>query len=183
MSYTDFFDPGKLKKDKVDKKKLLLKIIDLSPGIRYRELLRITSLNNGTLSHHLSTLEKSSIIKVLRSENSNITRYYPSSTPNEETIILGFLKIKTTKELMVKLLEKRSCTFNELVLHINKAPSTTSWNIKRLMDSNVIIRKRGTEYSEYSLKNPKKVEELFQKTNTSLLDRSIDNYTSLIEDL
>ena len=67
MSYTDFFDPGKLEKikdkDKVDKRKLLLKIIDLSPGIRYRELLRITNLNNGTLSHHLSTLEKSSIIK------------------------------------------------------------------------------------------------------------------------
>ena len=187
MSYTDFFDPGKLEKiknkDKLDKKNLLLKIIDLSPGIRYRELLRISNLNNGTLSHHLSTLEKSSIIKVLRSENSNITRYYPSSIPNEETIILGFLKIKTTKELIVKLLEKKSCTFNELVLHVNKAPSTTSWNIKRLMDSDVIIRKRGSGCLEYSLKNSKKVEELYQKANTSLLDRSIDNYTSLIEDL
>ena len=187
MSYTNFFDPGRLEKtkdkDKVDKRKLLLKIIDLSPGIRYRELLRITNLNNGTLSHHLSTLEKSSIIKVLRSENSNITRYYPSSVPNEETIILGFLKIKTTKELIVKLLEKKSCTFNELVLHVNKAPSTTSWNIKRLLDSNVITRKRGTYCSEYSLKNPKKIEELFQKVNISLLDRSVDNYSSLIEDL
>ena len=189
MSYSNFFSQGKLEKikdnnkDKVDKKKLLLKIIDLSPGIRYRELLRITNLNNGTLSHHLSTLEKSSIIKVLRSENSNITRYYPSSVPNEETIILGFLKIKTTKELIVKLLEKKSCTFNELVLHINKAPSTTSWNIKRLLDSNVIITKKGIDCSEYSLKNPKKVEVLFQKANISLLDRSIDNYTSLIEDL
>ena len=105
MSYTDFFDPGKLEKikdkDKVDKRKLLLKIIDFSPGIRYRELLRITNLNNGTLSHHLSTLEKSSIIKKLLLERSNITRYYPSSVPNEETILLGFLKIKTTKELIV----------------------------------------------------------------------------------
>jgi len=68
MSYSDFFDPGKLEKiknkDKLDKKNLLLKIIDLSPGIRYRELLRISNLNNGTLSHNLSTLEKSSIMKV-----------------------------------------------------------------------------------------------------------------------
>lgn len=184
MSSTDFFDPGKLEKSKykVDKKKLLLKIIDLSPGIRYRELLRITNLNNGTLSHHLSTLEKCSNIKVLRSENSNITRYYPSSIPTEETIILGFLKIKTIKELILKLLEKKSCTFNELVLHINKAPSTTSWNIKRLLDSGVVIRKRGTDCSEYSLKNPKEVEKLL-KVNIGLIDRSVDNYTSLIEDL
>jgi predicted transcriptional regulator len=185
MSYTDFLDISKLEKDKdrVDKKKLLLKIIDLSPGIRYRELLRLTNLNNGTLTHHLSTLEKCSIIKVLRAENSNITRYYSASIPTEETIILGFLKIKTTKELIVKLLEKKSCTFNELVLHINKAPSTTSWNIKRLLDSDVIIRKRGLECSEYYLKNPKEIEKLLQKTNTTLLDRSVDNYTSLIEDL
>jgi predicted transcriptional regulator len=93
----------------------------------------------------------------MRSENSNITRYYHSSVPKEETIILGLLKIKTTKELIVKLLERKSCTFNQLVLHVNKAPSTTSWNIKRLMDSNVIIRKRGTYYTKYSIKNPKKV--------------------------
>ena len=81
--------------------------------------MRITNLNNGTLTHHLSALEKRSIIKVLRSENSNITRYYPVSIPTEEAIILGFLKIKTTKEIITKLLEKKSCTFNELVLHVN----------------------------------------------------------------
>ncbi len=183
MSYNDILDLDKLQKEKNDKKRLLLKIINFSPGIRYRELLRITNLNNGTLSHHLATLEKSSTIKVIRPENSNVTRYYPASTPTDETIILGFLKVKTTKEVITKLLEKRSCTFNELVAHINKAPSTTSWNLKRLLDSEVIIRRRGTEFSEYLLKNPEEVEKLIQKTNSTILDRSIDNYSSLIEDL
>jgi predicted transcriptional regulator len=119
----------------------------------------------------------------MRPENSNITRYYPASTPTEETIILGFLKIKTTKEIIIKLLERKCCTFNELVSHINKAPSTTSWNLKRLLDSEVIIRRRGVELSEYLLKNPIEVEELLKKTNVTLLDRSVDNYGSLIEDL
>src|SRR3954453_23692215 len=108
MSYNNSFDPGKLStidKDKVDKKELLLKIINFSPGIRYRELLRITNLNNGTLSHHLTSLEKYSNIKVIRTENSNITRYYPASIPSEETVILGYLKIRTTKEIIVKLVE------------------------------------------------------------------------------
>ncbi|HKR74227.1 MAG TPA: winged helix-turn-helix transcriptional regulator, partial [Candidatus Nitrosocosmicus sp.] len=40
----------------------ILKIINSFPGIRYRDILRLTKLNNGTLSHHLSTLEKRSII-------------------------------------------------------------------------------------------------------------------------
>ncbi|HXS59484.1 MAG TPA: ArsR family transcriptional regulator [Candidatus Sulfopaludibacter sp.] len=183
MNYKNILNVGKSEKEKDGRKKLLLKIINFSPGIRYRELLRITSLNNGTLSHHLSTLEKCSTIKIIRLQNSNITRYYPASTSNEEAIILGYLKIKTTKEIIIKLLEQKRCTFNELVAHINKAPSTTSWNLKRLLDAEVIIRRRGVEFSEYSLKNPVEVENLLKKTNVTLLDRSIDNYTSLIEDL
>jgi predicted transcriptional regulator len=183
MNYNNILKVEKIEKEKNDRKKLLLKIINFSPGIRYRELLRITSLNNGTLSHHLSTLEKCSTIKIIRLQNSNITRYYPASTSNEEAIILGYLKIKTTKEIIIKLLEQKRCTFNELVAHINKAPSTTSWNLKRLLDAEVIIRRRGVEFSEYSLKNPVEVENLLKKTNVTLLDRSIDNYTSLIEDL
>jgi predicted transcriptional regulator len=183
MNYKNILKVGKSEKEKDGRKKLLLKIINFSPGIRYRELLRITSLNNGTLSHHLSTLEKCSTIKIIRLQNSNITRYYPASTSNEEAIILGYLKIKTTKEIIIKLLEQKRCTFNELVAHINKAPSTTSWNLKRLLDAEVIIRRRGVEFSEYSLKNPVEVENLLKKTNVTLLDRSIDNYTSLIEDL
>ena len=181
MSHKEMLDLGKIEKE--NKKSLLLKIITISPGIRYRELLRITNLNNGTLSYHLSTLEKRSTIKVMRTENSNITRYYPASTPSEETVILGYLKIRSTKEIIIKLIERKSCTFNELVAHINRAPSTTSWNLKRLLDSEVIVRKRGIEFSEYSLKNPLEVEKLLKKTDITLLDRSVDNYISLMDDL
>ena len=57
-----------------DNRSTILRIINSFPGIRYRDILRITNLNNGTLSHHLSILEKRSIIKIGRTENSNITR-------------------------------------------------------------------------------------------------------------
>jgi hypothetical protein len=36
----------------------LLKIIQSFLGIRYNDLIRTTGFNNGTLSHHLTTLEK-----------------------------------------------------------------------------------------------------------------------------
>ncbi len=103
----------------------------------------------------------------MRPKKSNITRYYPASTPAEETIILGYLKIKTTKEIIIKLLERKSCTFNKLVVHIDKAPSTTSWNLKRLLDSEVIIRQRGIEFTQYLLKNPIEVEKLLKKLMSS----------------
>ncbi len=169
--------------EKTGKKHLLLKTISLIPGIRYRDLLRITKLTNGTLSYHLSALEKQSKIQVLRSENSNITRYYPHSTSTEDFITLGYLKIKTSRQILMFLYTKKKCTFGEIVSHIGKAPSTTSWNLKRLDEANIIVRRKGNEGSEFLLRNPKLIEKLFQKTNNNLLDRAVESYTSLIDDL
>ena len=162
----------------------ILKIINSFPGIRYRDILRITNLNNGTLSHHLASLEKRSIIKIGRTENSNITRYFPASTPSDETLILNYMKIKTTKSIIMMLNDTNDdVSFGEIVNHINKAPSTTSWNLKRLVDSNVVGRKRGKDVSLYYLLNKGLVKKLVSQNNKTLLDRSIDNYISIIDEL
>ena len=162
----------------------ILKIINSFPGIRYRDILRLTNLNNGTLSHHLSILEKRSIIKIGRIENSNITRYFPASTPSGETLILSYLKIKTTKGIILMLLDTDDgASFGEIVNHIKKAPSTTSWNLKRLVDSKIVGRKRGREVSLFFLLNKELVEKLVGENNKTLLDRSIDNYISIIDEL
>lgn len=167
-----------------DNRSTILRIINSFPGIRYRDILRITNLNNGTLSHHLSILEKRSIIKIGRTENSNITRYFPASTPSDETLILNYLKIKTTKSIIMMLIgTEDDVSFNEIVKHINKAPSTTSWNLKRLVDSNVVGRKRGKEFSLFYLNNKGLVKKLVGQNNKTLLDRSIDNYISIIDEL
>lgn len=162
---------------------IILKIINSFPGIRYRDILRLTNLNNGTLSHHLSILEKCSIIKIGRTENSNITRYYPASTSSDESVILNFLKIKTTKSIVQMLQEVEEATFGEIVEHIQKAPSTTSWNLKRLMDSKIVGRKRGENVSFFFLYNKDLVKKLIAENNKTLLDRSIDNYISIIDEL
>ena len=161
----------------------ILKIINSVPGIRYRDILRLTNLNNGTLSHHLSILEKSSIIKIGRTENSNITRYFPASTPSDETLILNYMKIKTTKNIIMMLTETDGVSFNEIVNHINKAPSTISWNLKRLVDSNIVERTRGKDVSLFFLHNKELVKKLVGQNNKTLLERSIDNYISIIDEL
>jgi predicted transcriptional regulator len=51
------------------KRIIVFSIIDKNPGIRYRELLRLTGFNNGTLTHHLGILEKIKAIQVYRKNN------------------------------------------------------------------------------------------------------------------
>ena len=40
-------------------KYIILKCIDENPGIRYREILKLTSMTNGVLEYHLKALETS----------------------------------------------------------------------------------------------------------------------------
>src|ERR1700730_13117994 len=52
----------------IDAKKVILKQIDESPGIRHRKLVRVTGLNNGVPGYHLKILEKTQKVKVNRSD-------------------------------------------------------------------------------------------------------------------
>ena len=47
----------------------IIKYVNEIPGIRYRELLRMTGLSNGVLSYHLRSLDNSRKIRVNRVNN------------------------------------------------------------------------------------------------------------------
>jgi predicted transcriptional regulator len=47
----------------------LLEHIEDYPGLRYRQLLRLTNIVNGVLSYHLSRLERSDQIRVNRTKS------------------------------------------------------------------------------------------------------------------
>ena len=66
------FNSGACTEEVFDIKGLILKYVDRGPGIRYRELLRLTGLVNGTLEYHLKTLERTHRVKVLRWEKSRL---------------------------------------------------------------------------------------------------------------
>ena len=51
----------------------LINFINSQPGIRYRELLRLSGLTNGVLTYHITNLEKSGRIIADRSNNNKIT--------------------------------------------------------------------------------------------------------------
>ncbi len=104
-----------------DPKDMLLTHIDNMPGIRYRELLRMTGLSNGVLAHHLSGLEKSSQIRVDRQKENRTTRYYSINIPTQESDILRQLRNDVSRQIIKLILEHDLCTFNEIVEHLKKA--------------------------------------------------------------
>ena len=104
----------------------LIQYIGGQPGIRYRELLRLSGLSNGVLSYHITNLEKSGRIIADRSINSKITRYYPNNIPIEEASIIGNIRNNAARQIILLILDHGSCTFNEIIEYTKKAPSTVS---------------------------------------------------------
>ena len=66
--------------------------------------MRRTRLVNGVLKYHLSTLEKSDVIKVVRQPRT--TRYYPVTLSDKEYNILKFVRHKHVRQIMIFLLER-----------------------------------------------------------------------------
>jgi predicted transcriptional regulator len=159
----------------------LLKHIDEYPGIRYRELLRLTDLANGVLTYHLSSLERSNQIRVNRSK-AKTTRYYPINITSEESEVIGYIRNEPVRRIILFILEHNICTFNEIVDYTNKAPSTISWHLKKLKDAGIISVQYG-QYQLYRVTNREVVAEILYKYRQSFVEQVVDNYTEIIEEL
>ena len=148
-------------KSLMDKTKTkLLKRINNSPGIRYRELLRTTGFSNGVMAYHLKKLEKSKQIKVSRSHRRS-TRFYPLRIAFRELRIIEYIRRRTAQEIVL-FLAHESRTFKDIVQFTKKARSTVSWHLSRLRDGGIITVGKGRNQT-YRLKNRNLVIKVMKK--------------------
>jgi DNA-binding transcriptional ArsR family regulator len=159
---------------------LLLAQIAREPGIRYRELLRLTGLVNGVLTYHLSSLEKTGAIRVER--QSGATRYYHVGVPESESQVLRFVRNEPVREIISFMIEKDSCTFAEIVDHTGKAPSTVSSHLKRLKEAGLVHVRYG-EYQLYSLASRDLISDVMSRYRPTLADKIVDNYVEMLDEL
>jgi DNA-binding transcriptional ArsR family regulator len=160
---------------KVDTKAIILNHITNNPGIRYKELLRLTGLANGTLEYHLKILERSYKVTVERHDGRR-ARYYPICMPPDESQILGYIRNNVARQIVIFILEHDFCTFNEIYEHIKKAASTASWHLKRLSEAGLISIIYGQEYHLYRVTNSKLVKEVLYKYEESFRDKIANRY-------
>jgi predicted transcriptional regulator len=165
----------------VDTRTILLRSIEDNPGIRYRELLRLTGLVNGVLSYHLSALERANVIKVSR--ESRITRYYPVNVSDKESAILKFVRHEPIRQILLFILEHDICTFNEIVDHTGKAPSTVSSHLRRLREASIVLVRHGEYHQLYRIVERDLIAEVLSKYTPSFTDKVVDNYTEMLEGL
>ena len=136
----------------LERKELVLQVIEKNPGIRFNEIMRVTNMKNGTLSHYVKKLEDGKHIQLERSPR--VTRLYPSSITKEEAEICKYLSISTQKKILVFILENKIVTSIQIREHIKKSPSVVSVNLNVLFKAKIINKKYDIPSNKFTLKNP-----------------------------
>lgn len=160
----------------------IIQFVNESPGIRYRELLRITGVSNGVLSYHLNLLDNSGKVRVHR-VNNRVTRYFCHDVSIVESNLIGLLRQNTARKIIIYILESGPCGFNDIVNYTKKVPSTVSWHLSRLKDADIIKVRRQNELNYYEIKIDKlTLQKLLNKYKVSFTEQIVDDYVDMINE-
>jgi predicted transcriptional regulator len=160
----------------------IVKCVNEIPGIRYRELLRMTGLSNGVLSYHLRSLDNTGKIQVNR-VNNRVTRYFSYDVSPSESNVVGLLRQETTRKIILYILENGTCGFNDIVIHTRKVASTISWHMARLKAANIIKVRKQNEYNYYEIGMDRLIlEDLLSKYKTNFTEKIVDDYVDMVNE-
>ena len=160
----------------------IVKYVNEIPGIRYRELLRMTGVSNGVLSYHLRLLDNSGRIRINR-VNNRVTRYFSYDVSTHESYVIGLLRQETTRKIILYILEKGECGFHDIMIHTKKVPSTISWHLTRLKAANIVKVRKQNEFNYYEIGMDRLIlQDLLSKYTISFTEKIVDNYVDMINE-
>ena len=114
--------------------------IKTNPGVHYNQIRRGMDIKNGTLSYHLSVLEKTELIKSRR-EGLKYRAFYPTGMkfPKNERFRLTELQIR----ILDIIKQRNGINQKEIAIEIGKKPQTINYNIKvlKLADLIEVVKK------------------------------------------
>ena len=156
-------------------------IIDVFPGLRFHEIKKETSIANGTLQHHLSSLKKSGLVSV--EYDNSVPRYFSKQVETGSRIIIKRLN-QTTSSRIIKLLLKKECqVFSQIVKYTKKSPGTVSLYKNMLVKEGIVKGDTGpcshcrnsANKIKYRLVDPEKVKAIVTDYGKTSLQNCVDN--------
>lgn len=121
----------------------IIEKIKNNPGIRYRELAKITKIPNSTIGYYIKKIEKNQIIVTSRIDNS--CRFFMPEFSEIQCRVITMLRGKNTKKIILAL-EKEEMTFSSLVKKLEVHSSTISVNLKKLISFGIVEKIRDDKF-------------------------------------
>ena len=160
-----------------DRNSQIQKIIEQTPGIQFREIMRSSGLKNGVLSHYLGKLEKNGVIKVIRGPRQS--RFYPPQITEEESIVIKALRKQTPRDLLLSLIIEDGLEFSQLVKEVKKSPSTVSLYLSQLVEDGLVETKFVSLKKRYHIKARDLIDKLIEDYRPGLLEKPTSGFEDI----
>ena len=159
----------------LESRKKIYALIANSPGLHKREIARELSMSLSTIDYHLHYMEKKAIVSA--KHDGKYKRYFVSEkTSPEDKRIMPLLRQETPRRIIMFVLQNPKAIHKEICKNINKAPSTISFHIKKLIESGIVEEISLGKEKAYVVKNPEKVVDLITMYKSTFLDKAVNKF-------
>ncbi|MFH1392031.1 MAG: winged helix-turn-helix transcriptional regulator [Candidatus Diapherotrites archaeon] len=165
---------------KLDIRKKIYNTIKRNPGLHFREIQRRVGIATGALQYHLDCLMKKNLLKTER--ETKFLRYYLVRQDFEETSLMALLRQDSMRKIIVFLMQRRFANNQTISKQVNLSPSTTSWHLEKLVESNVVEKNRRGRKTYFKLTDKEKLAELLVGYRRSFLDEAVNNFVEIWEE-
>lgn len=163
-------------KEKILKLPLRRKIFNVvkeNAGCHFREVERRSGFSVGIVKYHLDYLAKHDIIR--REKIGNNIRYFPIELSFEDKRLLGLLRSKSHRHIIIYLISKGAGSQKLIASFVGLSQSTVSWHLKLLVEKGVVNAKKKNGGLVYFLQVGKgKILKLLIAYKESFLDSLVD---------
>jgi DNA-binding transcriptional ArsR family regulator len=133
----------------------VLSSIKQTPGLGFREIMRITGLSQAAVANHTRNLQDHG--KLIMLKDGRATRFYPGDIPPEECLILAQLRNPTVIRIANFLMQNKDVTFREIVGIANRTPSTVSDHLAKLRHARLVTVDSRGSYKLYNIADRKRL--------------------------
>ena len=151
----------------------ILKIIQDTPGIHIRGIMKESGFENGVVVHYLRQLEEKGKIK--SQKQPKYRRYYAIDVTEDEFPIIRNMRKPTKKEVLFQILVEGNPSFKELILKIDKSPATLSWNLSELIDEGIIEKCKKDGKPCYRVIDKELFKKIFHKEFSKLFSEKTEH--------
>ena len=176
----DFLDDKKKEALELDARRKIYDVVRKFAGSHFREIERKSNLSAGSVKYHLSYLAHHGLIK--EEKDGNNIRYFPIEFKSESKLLLGLLRQKTIRDIILFILTHNDCNHEHIVKSVNISPSTVSWHLKKLEDDKIVeFIKRGRKRFYNILIDKEEIINLLITYQESFLDSIVDRVIEMWE--
>lgn len=167
----------------LDTRSKLYNEIRKSPGLHFRELQRRINMATGALQYHLDYLEKRSLIKSERVENTKRFFAMQSKRLEGEEQIMPFLRQEKTRHLVITMLSGRKNTIQSLARKTQTPYSTTSRLLDKIVEAGLAQKARKRKQIHYILEKPEIIAQMLISYRKSFFDDLVDQFVESWQEL